>query len=77
MLSGGWRIRKNDKLETLFQNPNSAETIRNKGCGFNGLSMLNIVKSTHTHSTRRKSYWEKPVRKIVKRWEDLIKKGLD
>lgn len=29
-LSGEWRIKENDKLETLFHKPNIVETIRNK-----------------------------------------------
>lgn len=44
MLSGEWRIKQNDELETLFYTPSILETR-----DYNNLGMLGIAK-THSYS---------------------------
>ncbi|KAF0726895.1 Uncharacterized protein FWK35_00036570 [Aphis craccivora] len=66
MLSGEWRIRKNDELETLFHKPSILETIKNKRLLWAG------------HAWRSQNpyvwYWRKTLME-KDRWEDHVGDG--
>jgi hypothetical protein len=72
MLSGEWRIRKNDELETLFRKPSILETIKNKRLAWAGHAwrsqnpLIRIVLEENPTGKR-------PLGRPRLRWEDVVR----
>ncbi|KAL4148126.1 hypothetical protein QTP88_002420 [Uroleucon formosanum] len=72
MLSGKWRIRKNDELETLFHKPSILETIKNKRLLWAGHAwrsqnpLIRMVLDENPNGKR-------PLGRPRRRWEDGVR----
>jgi hypothetical protein len=75
MLSGEWRIRKNDELETLFRKPSILETIKNKRLAWAGHvwrsqnPLIRIVLEENPTGKR-------PLGRPRLRWEDVVRNNV-
>jgi len=72
MLSGEWRIRKNDELETLFHKPSILETIKNKRllwAGHAWRSQNPLIRMVLEENPTGK----RPLGRPRRRWEDGVR----
>lgn len=70
-----WKIRKNEKLESLYQKPNIVEAIRTKRLHWAGHAWRN--QNPLIHTVLENPIGKRPIRRPKMRWEDVVKKDME